>query len=645
MAIEINKNDDKQVTIENQPQAKRALFPNLGDSLPYDELKEIVEEWLEDNPEYTTTVEDGSLLPVKLDSENEATANYVLAFDGTKFVWVDLQANFADEFDSSHVGGYSAGNYVMHEGQMYVFTADHTGNWDASDVQAVSVELIASNLQGEIDSLKQDIQELDGYFETENHKSANLLDYDALETGCYYWTNGKNTNASYNSTGLIPVTPGQTIFGSRGAASVSVGRALWGFRFVVAYGSDGTTVVDSASNTNANDGYTVPNGASYIRIGSANYLNQTTDLYTMIQSTATLFDFVPYFDPYTTTWLKALYNNDPHIISVIQEQKDKKAIFTASAASLAANTNLICCNYCDNKKNEYIELTAGFDTFDELMVAHGKGSFGGGYIKITNSKLQVYDYDDTLLEEFDHGLTLSDFINVIIYTKNDSTVRSSITIMSSGGDYTASTTRLYSCHGSVLCRASFALTDVKMDYIVNDAKEDVWVFGDSYISLGDNNRWATQMVSGGHKNVLLSGFGGATAQVEIDSFRNLIAVAKPQIVVWCLGMNNGDNEAINASWKICVDEVIQKCVDNSVIPVLATIPNVPSIDNTYKNAYIKSLGYRYVDFAKAVNAESAGATWYTGMLSQDNTHPTALGAKALMRQFLLDVPEVLYAEE
>lgn len=157
MAIEISKNDSKQVTYENQPQAKRALFPNLGDSLPYDELKEIIEEWLEDNPEYTTTVEDGSLLPVKLDSENEATANYVLGFDGTKFVWIDLQANFADEFDSSHVGGYTTGDYVMHEGQMYVFTADHTGNWDASDVQAVSVESIASNIQEQIDDLKQDL--------------------------------------------------------------------------------------------------------------------------------------------------------------------------------------------------------------------------------------------------------------------------------------------------------------------------------------------------------------------------------------------------------------------------------------------------------------------------------------------------------
>jgi lysophospholipase L1-like esterase len=72
---------------------------------------------------------------------------------------------------------------------------------------------------------------------------------------------------------------------------------------------------------------------------------------------------------------------------------------------------------------------------------------------------------------------------------------------------------------------------------------------------------------------------------------------------------------------------------------------VPNIIHTFKNTYVRESGKRYVDFAKAVNAESAGASWYTGMLSSDNTHPTALGAKALMRQFLLDVPEVLYAEE
>ena len=74
--------------------------------------------------------------------------------------------------------------------------------------------------------------------------------------------------------------------------------------------------------------------------------------------------------------------------------------------------------------------------------------------------------------------------------------------------------------------------------------------------------------------------------------------------------------------------------------ILATIPNVPSIRHDYKNAIVRASGYRYIDFAKAVNAEAVGATWYADMLSSDNVHPTELGAKALASRILLDVPEI-----
>ena len=60
----------------------------------------------------------------------------------------------------------------------------------------------------------------------------------------------------------------------------------------------------------------------------------------------------------------------------------------------------------------------------------------------------------------------------------------------------------------------------------------------------------------------------------------------------------------------------------------------------YKNEIIRSSGYRYIDFAKAVNAEAVGSSWYAGMLSTDNVHPTQEGAKALASRFLLDVPEI-----
>lgn len=106
-------------------------------------------------------------------------------------------------------------------------------------------------------------------------------------------------------------------------------------------------------------------------------------------------------------------------------------------------------------------------------------------------------------------------------------------------------------------------------------------------------------------------------------------------------MNEEDNNAVNAQWKTYLDAVVSLCKLYGINLILATIPCVPSIDNTYKNAIVKSSGYRYIDFAKAVNAENAGSTWYSGMLSSDNVHPSETGAKALFYQAISDVPEML----
>ena len=36
-----------------------------------------------------------------------------------------------------------------------------------------------------------------------------------------------------------------------------------------------------------------------------------------------------------------------------------------------------------------------------------------------------------------------------------------------------------------------------------------------------------------------------------------------------------------------------------------------------------------------------GTTWYDGMLSSDNIHPTELGAKALTSRVCIDAPEIM----
>ena len=81
--------------------------------------------------------------------------------------------------------------------------------------------------------------------------------------------------------------------------------------------------------------------------------------------------------------------------------------------------------------------------------------------------------------------------------------------------------------------------------------------------------------------------------------------------------------------------------ENDITLILSTIPTVPNINHEGKNKTVRNSGYRYVDFAKAVGAQSNG-TWYTGMLSSDNVHPDVAGAKALYYQAIADVPEITY---
>ena len=61
-----------------------------------------------------------------------------------------------------------------------------------------------------------------------------------------------------------------------------------------------------------------------------------------------------------------------------------------------------------------------------------------------------------------------------------------------------------------------------------------------------------------------------------------------------------------------------------------------------KNDWIRSSGYRYVDFAKAVGANSETGMWRDGLRESDTgLHPSALGAKVLFAQLLSDFPEIM----
>lgn len=97
MAINIGNNADGDVTYQNPP-VNRVLFPNITYEAKPEEIQTAVNVWLNNHPEATTTVQDGSILPVKLDSSNSATDGYILSYNATagKFEWYNINSDITD---------------------------------------------------------------------------------------------------------------------------------------------------------------------------------------------------------------------------------------------------------------------------------------------------------------------------------------------------------------------------------------------------------------------------------------------------------------------------------------------------------------------------------------------------------------------
>jgi hypothetical protein len=255
-----------------------------------------------------------------------------------------------------------------------------------------------------------------------------------------------------------------------------------------------------------------------------------------------------------------------------------------------------------------------------------------------------YGTSATQMSQQAHGLTISDFLTVII--KQKTTQNAEITILTNGGQFTTKTIpHWHGANGDVLMFGAQTMTDAEISYGLTDSRNDVWLFVDSYGTEGDSARVPRQIQNLGYSAFLACGHGGGNSAQTFPQFEKLIELAQPKICVWMIGMNDPDSSsAINATWKSYAEQFAAACEARGIVPIFTTIPNVPNYRHTFKNGWIKASGYRYVDWAQAVGAEEAGATWYDGMLSTDNVHPAELGAKALAMRTVLDVPELALVE-
>ena len=314
-----------------------------------------------------------------------------------------------------------------------------------------------------------------------------------------------------------------------------------------------------------------------------------------------------------------------------------------SAALLADSTLSLGANHVMNNKR--LTLTFYADQLKEgdvISLGHGEGASGGSSVEITATHIRAYYYTPKKVEyvNSEHGLDISGEVTVIIRAGFG---KANVRIETEDGVFVTGDFKWGGRKGDIYAGSIGAkLEDVTLSWSCSDFDQEVWMLGDSYFNMTDTQRWPSYMLKEGYTEYLLTGFPGRKSAEALDDFKTLLEFGTPRYAVWCMGMNDGDNaNSVNTSWEKATEEFIAICDEKGIIPVLATIPNTPTVVNSFKNEIVEASGCRYIDFAAAVNGTEKGSAWDAGMLANDQVHPLAPGAKALWEQVKKDISDIL----
>ena len=468
--------------------------------------------------------------------------------------------------------------------------------------------------------------------------SPNLLDLSSVETGILL-QNGTiaSSYSDFQTTGFIPIHEGETLrfqftFNGNRYDNTAVPNYTSMSR-VVAYDADKNSMGDVAGGFGMSVPlYTALTGTAFVRV-SFKGLNEDpfTDSALIVSDDPMPLPFIAYGE-----YQSARLNNLDEKVAKLEGGKTANKTFcsykgaydseitfpdlTTSAKSMVLNSLLNVSSFTD--------VTMGIKNSDGVLF----------YVKVDASKVYIYDikYGTGGTAEYAHGLTIEG--NVGISVVMDSRMGATISIISAGVTYAVSYPQsiIRAYIGYPYLSLSGSSDWVSFSASIADIDKDIWIFGDSY--LGDSpERWAYYLNRNGVNNYMLDGYGGEGSIQAYTSFQSLTALKTPKYVVWCLGMNDS---TLFDRWRTYFDNVRAYCDANGIMFVGATIPSVPTINHEDKNAYVRSCGCNYIDFARAVGAGASG-NWFTGMLSADGVHPSETGAKTLYHCAITDFPQLL----
>ena len=318
----------------------------------------------------------------------------------------------------------------------------------------------------------------------------------------------------------------------------------------------------------------------------------------------------------------------------------KKAIYSDSAESLAVNDYLIIEDSPNIRNGYIIHVSAKVNSMGRVRISKGTGAYAAGIVDIDANNIFEYNPNNpTAYNTYEHGLAISDFIRVTILV-SDAPMTATITgkakmiVESVGGRYEKDIIWNGGNNNIVFFNTSANLTNAEITLSIKG--KDVWYFGDSYLDF-----WTPYAYKLGGSNILIDGYSGRASEAAYISLLREGLTNLPKKIVWGMGMNDGDNtDSVNSNWNYYYEQVMAFCNEYGIELILVTIPNTPTVNNFYKNQIIRESGCRYLDVAKLMGAENKSSSWYSGLMSSDNVHPTDLGAKILATYIVSQLAEI-----
>ena len=171
----------------------------------------------------------------------------------------------------------------------------------------------------------------------------------------------------------------------------------------------------------------------------------------------------------------------------------------------------------------------------------------------------------------------------------------------------------------------------------SEAECEVLLIGDSFLEnasseLESEYAYAYKLREKLGEKLIASGRGGATTTALKNKYTTDFLAAKAKYTVLQIGSNDSLSLSV-ATFKMNLLELIGRVEENGSIPVLVTIPRRYDTDNTTfiteVNAWIKSLGYWYIDEYALLPADR---------LLNDTIHPNAEGHDLILSNLLALIP-------